>query len=106
MKRTIDFQNHGGTMSAVENQYNEKRLTRSMSGAGIGLCYGLIARLIFGWRSMDGLLNTVSFGFLLVVPIGLGALMVYLGPRSMRTSWSYAIFSPWLPAALFFITAL
>jgi hypothetical protein len=93
-------------MSAAETQRNEKLVTRFGIAVGIGVFYGLMARLIFGWRSLDGFLNTLSFGFLLVVPVALGALMVYLGPRQLRTTWSYAFFGPWLPSALFFITAL
>lgn len=93
-------------MGTTEKRHDEKLVIRLVIGVAIGVFYGLTARLIFGWRYTEGLLSTLSFGFLLVVPVALGALMVYLGPRPLRTTWPYAIFGPWLPSALFFIGAL
>lgn len=93
-------------MNTVETPRKEKLVTRMVIAVAIGVFYGLMARLIFGWRNAEGLLSTLSLGFLLIVPVALGALMVYLGPRQLRTTWPYAIFGPWLPSALFFIAAL
>src|SRR5258706_8234591 len=66
-----------------------------------GIIYGIMGRLLFGARFLDGILSPLSYGFLFVYPFALGALTVYLAPPQIRTSWIASIGWPILPGLIF-----
>jgi hypothetical protein len=62
----------------------------------IGLLYGLLARLIWGWDLLEDFLGTpVSGSFLFLVPYGLGSLVAFIGmltaPSSRIDIWGVAM---------------
>lgn len=61
---------------------------------GVGVAYGLVSEVLFQEAS-DLLIGTLSISFLLLVPLGIGALTVLLGPDRLKRSWPYAVFMPW-----------
>jgi hypothetical protein len=99
--------NEQSTLASVENPPappKDKRWPIKLIGAGVaGVVYGLLARLIFGAHFTNAILTTMSNGFLVLVPLAVGALTVYFAPRHLRTSWPYALFVPWLPGSVFLV---
>lgn len=77
-----------------------------LSGVGVGLGYALLTLLAFRADQNSALLAVMSLGFLFVMPFAVGALTVVAAPPELRTSWAYAILSPWLACvALTIVTA-
>ncbi len=75
-------------------------------GATSGIIYALLTRLLFGSNFLSGItLETMSFGFLGFVPMGLGALTVFFTPPGFRASYRYSFFISWLTVTIFFIIA-
>lgn len=70
----------------------------SIAGA---VAYGLFIRLAFASEQLSTLFGTISLGFLVFVPLALGALTVFFAPESYRRSWVYAVFTPLLSCTLF-----
>ena len=75
-----------------------------------GGAYVAVTRLIFGSAARANsiystLYSTFSLGFVFLVPLGLGALTVFLAPKKFRTSLLYAIFVPWASAFTFSVLA-
>jgi hypothetical protein len=69
---------------------------RLVSGASLGLLYGIATRLVVGHRDWMPFFGVMSIAFLWVVPMALGFLTVRQHPRP---SWRYRVFAPWLPMA-------
>ena len=64
-----------------------------------GFTYGLSMRFVFQhW--LDTFFNTMTVGFLFLVPFALGFLTVFLGEAKGRWPWYARIFLPWIPALL------
>lgn len=75
----------------------------SWSAIALGVCYGLLARALFGHWTPEWarpLFGAVSIAFLFFVPMGLGALTVYDASRTRSTSWLTWIFRPWIACVL------
>jgi len=75
-----------------------------LPGIVIGALYGLISRFLFGASPDSTVWLTMTFTFLLVVPLALGYLTVWLAPPHLQIKQSYALFAPWLACLLLFIT--
>jgi hypothetical protein len=71
-------------------------------GAALALVYGLLSRLAFGMDS-NGLLSTLTYGFLCLVPAAIGAITVILSPYEKRLSWQNAVFAPWVTSVFFLV---
>ncbi len=65
----------------------ERRKRSAIVGIGAGIICGLIARLLFGSSGLGSLFDEMSFAFLIVMPVSLGALTVYLTPSPLRRSF-------------------
>ena len=74
---------------------------QSLPSIGViaALAYGMMGEILFQEVS-NLLLGTRSLSFLFLVPMGIGAVTVALGPEYLKTSWPYAIFAPWAVCAL------
>jgi hypothetical protein len=90
--------NIGNIPTPVPSRYTRRDLLIALIA---GIIYGIMARLIFGARFLDGILSTLSYGFLFIVPFALGALSVYLAPPQVRSSWIASIGWPILPGLIF-----
>jgi hypothetical protein len=65
-------------------------------GLVVALAYGLSGEWFFKQMSgNDWLMGTLSLSFLMLLPVGIGALTARLSPRQQRLSWAYTIFVPW-----------
>lgn len=77
--------------------------TGPLAGVTIGATYGLLARLVFRFPAvvragpfLENVFGVMTVAFLVVVPIGLGALTVAFLPASVRRSVLAWILLPWL----------
>jgi hypothetical protein len=77
-------------------------LRQLIPAALLSIGYGLLTRLIFGADFADGILSTMSYGFLCLVPVAIGALMTYLRRDSLNSTWD-AFTVGWIPASLFLL---
>jgi len=82
-----------------------------VSGAALGLAYGLFARFLFasgaeGQGPIVGVFIGVSVCFLLLVPFGLGALVASQVPATASWRWARFALLPLLPSLLLMLTAL
>ncbi len=68
-------------------------------GVLAALAYGLTGEVMFQ-NIDDWLRGTLCLSFLVVLPVGIGALTAALAPQSYRSSWRYAIFAPWAVCTL------
>jgi hypothetical protein len=66
----------------------------SLTGAGLGLGYGLVARFIADSEWFGGMFAVMSLGFFLIVPFVLGVLTVRQVEAPSRT---FRFFAPWVP---------
>ena len=65
-------------------------------GVIVALAYGVGGEVFFKQNNFsDALMGTLSLSFLLLFPVGMGALTVAFSPLKWRMSWLYAIFAPW-----------
>jgi hypothetical protein len=66
---------------------------------GIAL-YGVIVH--FATQTLWNLVQVtaLSFSFLVLLPVGMGAATVVLAPTRLKTTWWYALFAPWAPSLL------
>jgi hypothetical protein len=76
-----------------------------MVGLVVALAYGLAGEIFFQ-QARELLLGTLSISFLFLIPMGIGALTVALASASWRSSWSYAIFAPWVACGLLGVAVL
>lgn len=76
----------------------------ALAGIPIALLYGLFAYLAFSTSYTSDFLTLMACGFLLLVPLAIGALTVYLAPRPQRQSLGYVLLMPWL--SCFIVLAL
>ena len=73
------------------------------TSVGVGLAYGVAARILFAndlGELGGGLLGVMTMSFIFVVPVVVGFVTVYFGPPHLRTRIPYALFMPWVTAAL------
>lgn len=79
-------------------------------GVLAGLVYGLFGRLMFSLSPDSDALGltfvTMSYAFVFLVPLGIGALTVLFAPPDSRRSWPFRIFMPWLSCLLMMLAAL
>lgn len=77
---------------------------------GVGFFYGLSMRLIFGLPlaagSWEDVFVVMSYAFVFIMPLVLGAVTVALAPPASRRSWVRWLFMPWLPCLLMLLAAL
>lgn len=92
-----DLRRNGGGIMPASRPYLDYRL---FSGSLAGLVYGLGARLAFKSSGLEDYLGLITIGFVVLVPLAIGALTVAFAPRKSKTSWLFGIFMPWLPCLL------
>ena len=71
---------------------------------GLGLAYGLVARLLFGLDTLDDIFGVMTLGFIFVVPAVIGFVTVYTLPEA--PTWTTALFMPLVPVMLTLLGAL
>jgi hypothetical protein len=76
-----------------------------VAAVAAGLVYGLASRFLFGPESGNGLLGVMTFAFIFLVPLGLGALTVHLAAPQYRRSLANAILTPWAATVLTLLAA-
>lgn len=74
----------------------------------LAVIYGLITRLIFGSNFTSGFLSTMSFSFLCLTPVAIGAITAFLVARRRRlgvdaASWGDALVTPTITATIFLV---
>lgn len=77
-------------------------------GIVAAVVYGILARLFFGnnqTSALSGLYGTLSLGFLLFVPLALGALSQFFAAPQHKLSWLHALLVPWIPSTICLILA-
>ncbi len=79
--------------------------TRWLS-VGIAVVYGVLARISFGLGANNGLLSTLSWGFITLVPLGIGALSVFFASDNERYDYGYAIKTGLVSSVIFLAVAL
>lgn len=72
------------------------------TGAACGLLYPRLGRSQF----FEGFFLPMSAGYILILPVALGALTVALAPPESRQSWLFRIFAPWTSLMICLLTAL
>src|SRR4030095_12509183 len=79
--------------------------TRWMS-VGIAVVYGVLARISFGLGANNGFLSTLSWGFITLVPLGIGALSVFFAPIETRYDYGRAVRAALISSVIFLAIAL
>jgi hypothetical protein len=69
------------------------------------LAYGLLAHLLFQQDELQSLYGLLTLGFICLMPLVLGALVVLLAPRRYRASRTYALLAPMAVALIFLLAA-
>ena len=86
----------------MDGQWRQFRLTQHEQA---GPLFGMVVALIYGFGGElffkqagdnDLLIGTLSLSFLLLLPLGIGALTVKLLPKDLKVNWPYAVFAPWV----------
>jgi hypothetical protein len=72
---------------------------------GIAVVYGILARIAFGLPG-SYLMGTLSWGFITLAPLAIGALSVYFSPPDKRYEWGNAIKAPMISSLAFLVVAL
>lgn len=75
-------------------------------GGLIGGLYGLVSRILFGLSVMSDLVSTLSIGFLVFVPLSIGAVAVFFSPDDERVSYKYALGAAFAAGLAFLMLAL
>lgn len=76
-------------------------------GAGLGLAYGLFARLTFGLGKAAGdVFEVMTSSFIFGVPVALGFLTVWLGEYRQNYSYGRRILLPWGPSLMCLVCCL
>jgi hypothetical protein len=71
------------------------------------LLYGLVSRLLFGLDGANDVFSTLSFGFLGLVPVGIGALTAFIGQYGKeKPSFGQALIEPVMPSGVFLLAAM
>ena len=84
-------------MTTILTTLEQRTRNGPMLGMIIALIYGLSGEFFFKQaNNNDLLIGTLSISFLLLLPVGIGALTVRLSPSELQVTWPYAIFMPWL----------
>lgn len=72
----------------------------------IATLFGMLMRGIFAADAVKDYYNVMSLTFLINVPLGVGALSIFLYPTENVRRIAYRIFIPWIPVFLFLIITL
>lgn len=81
-------------------------IKNTLIAIGIPTIYAVVLRLFFGIATWYDLFSVMSFTFLFVLPIIVGALTVYLSNPEKARRIAYRIFAPWIPILLFLVITL
>jgi hypothetical protein len=73
---------------------------------GIPVLIAFLIRGVFGVHDWESLYSVMSVAFILFLPMGVGALTIYLSNREQVEKFTYRFFMPWLPIGLFFILTI
>ncbi|SDM19747.1 hypothetical protein SAMN05421823_11179 [Catalinimonas alkaloidigena] len=77
-----------------------------LTSLGIGVTYGLMARLIFGLRLVQDYFEVMSTTFIFLVPVVVGFLAVYLAPPEDTSRFRSWVTLPWTACFLTVFTTL
>lgn len=66
----------------------------------IPVLFALLLRVIFGASIFDNFLSVMTWTFFILVPVAIGALIIYYSNIEKVKSITYRIFAPWLPIIL------
>ncbi len=81
---------------------NRVRL-RIMTGVAIGIVYGLCVRIVFGLDNSNQWFNTLTWSFLTLAPLTIGALNIYFIPEARKTSLFRTFLFPMLSCVGFLV---
>ncbi|PJJ54548.1 SRPBCC family protein [Hymenobacter chitinivorans] len=82
----------------------ERRNAHNITAVLLGLTFALLGRFAFADNALAGGGGLLMLGFLVLVPIGLGAITEHFSPAKRTNSWSF-IFRSWGTVLLFLVTA-
>ncbi len=68
--------------------------------------FALVIRGLFGVDCVQKLFNVMSFSFILLLPVGVGALTIALSPAEWVEDKGYRFLMPWVPILVFFFVTL
>jgi hypothetical protein len=71
-----------------------------LTGIPFGLLYGALARMAFNGTLLGERFVTLTYAFLFLAPVAIGALTIWLARGPGRTSWMTAFFLPWLATGI------
>lgn len=77
-------------------------------GVLAAIVYGILARVWFGNHpisDISGWYGTISLGFLIFVPLGIGALTQFFAAPNHKLSWLHALLVPWIASTVCLILA-
>lgn len=70
------------------------------AGSLYAVIYGVLAQFSMRMEKFADLFAVMSFGFVFILPVVMGAMTVYFASESKRKSWLFAIFMPWVTMTL------
>lgn len=73
-----------------------RQLLPLLAGVPVAVLYALLAFLVMSMRGTPDFLETMTIGFLFLVPMVMGALTVWLSPPEARRSTRYVVIAPWV----------
>lgn len=79
------------------------KLKRILLIVGVPVLFAFIVRGLFGIDNWSTLYTVMSISFILLLPVGVGALTIALSDVKKVKKFSYRFFMPWLPLLGFFI---
>lgn len=83
-----------------------KNFLRIIAITLIPVCVALLYHLLFSYNALDDLYGVMTVSFLFGVPMGLGALTIFLSRVEHVKSRAYRIMMPWLVVVIFMIVTL
>jgi hypothetical protein len=81
------------------------RNSAALLGVGVGLAYGLLARLMFGLDVFEGLFEVMTLSFIFIVPVIIGFVTVYVHPGE-PPGWGRSAALPLASGLLTIVAAL
>jgi len=73
---------------------------------GIAVLYAFIVRGFFGVDSWQSLYSVMSITFIFLLPVGVGAITIFLSSIDNVEKLAYRIIMPWVPVFAFFILTM
>ena len=74
-----------------------------ITGAILGIPYGLMARFLFGLDDSKEYLEIMSIAFIFLVPMIIGGISICFGTVEQRKSRTFQVYSPWITIFVFLI---